>query len=696
MLRKEEIRTKILEKVEEKFFANGFKNVNLDEIAKELGISKRTIYEHFASKTELIEQMLIDKHNRFNKSMDDKFQKILNDKDLWISDEFRIIWKNIADHSSYFTPIVVEDIKRYANNVFTKCPHFGQDHENIFNKIFDIGLQRGFVKPNINRTILFRIMKNSFMNILNYETMKTLPFTAEEVIEQIYEIILTGSLTDTGRDDFFLKTEKNNWYLKIYMVYLMKHNSIKISMISLLFLLIFGINPNKMMAKKLSLDEAIEIAVKNNQQTKMAQMEVEKARFAVKEAYGYALPTVNFSASFASFLEKSKMAFPDFGALIGNATYGVLLEAGKIDSSEAKFRPVTSTLQSFAQTNNYEAKFELQQILFNSAVFQGIGASGTYLKTAQAGLKSQVAKTVLDVKKTYYGVLLAQEMVKLVDASLANFENNVRNVEAFYKEGLVSEYQLLQAQVAMENFRPRVLMARNGYKNAIEGLKLILGAGQEEEIEVEGELVKQDLSQTDKNRLINIAVNENLDLKTLKLKRDVDEAFIELDRSEYWPTLALFGNYSFNGSADDLNFMNYRSGMVGLAFTINLFNGQRTDNKVQQAKINVYKTDEQIIQTKHFIEMSVKSKMLDIERTLNLITANEKNVELAQRAFKIAEIKIKEGTGTQLDILNSEMALREAQVNRLNSIYEYIIAKTELENLTGELNEEYLKLIENK
>ncbi len=478
------------------------------------------------------------------------------------------------------------------------------------------------------------------------------------------------------------------------MVYLMKHYSIKLGLLSLSLMWLIGFGEANSQVKKITLDEAIEIAIKNNQQTKIAKMEVDKANFAVKEAYGYALPTVNFTASFATFIEKSKMAFPDFGALIGNATYGVLLEAGKIDSSEAKFKPVTSTLQSFAQTNNYDAKFEVQQILFNSAVFQGIGASATYLKTAQAGLKSQVSKTVLDVKKTFYGVLLAKEMVDLTSSSMTNFENNVKNVEAYYKEGIVSEYQLLQAQVAMENFRPRVMMAKNAYKNAIEGLKLILGAGQESEIEIDGKLSKEDLSQLNKDMLVSTALEGNLDLKTLKLKRDVDEAFIELDRSEYWPTLVLFGNYAFSGSADDFNFMNYRSGMVGLSFSINLFNGQRTDNKVQQSKINVYKTEEQIVQAKHFVEMSVKNQLLEIERTLNLITANEKNVELAQRAFKIAEIKIKEGTGTQLDILNSELALREAQVNRLNSVYEYMLAKVELENLTGVLNENYIKYIE--
>ena len=207
MISKEEIREKILEKVEEKFFANGFKNINLDDIAKELGISKRTIYEQFGSKTDLIEQMLIEKHSRFMQSIDEKLQKIIENKDIWISDEFRSIWKIIANHSSSFSPTVVEDIKRYASHIYTKCPHFGDDQDRIFDKIFDIGVERGFVKPNINRTILFKIMRNSFLNILNFETMKTLPFTAEEVIEQIYEIILTGSLTEGGVHDFYLKTE---------------------------------------------------------------------------------------------------------------------------------------------------------------------------------------------------------------------------------------------------------------------------------------------------------------------------------------------------------------------------------------------------------------------------------------------------------------------------------------------------------
>ncbi len=210
MISKEEIKNKIIESAEEKFFANGLKKVRLDEIPKQLGIRKRTIYELFTSKTDLIEQMLIEKHIRFHQFIESKLQKIIENEDMWISDEFRDIWKYVADHTSHFTPLIIDDIKRYVNVIFIKCPHLGEDHEEIFNRIYEIGLKKGFIKAHINRKILFNIMRNSFLNILNYETMKTLPYTAEEVIEQIYEIILTGGLTNSGREDYFSKTETNN------------------------------------------------------------------------------------------------------------------------------------------------------------------------------------------------------------------------------------------------------------------------------------------------------------------------------------------------------------------------------------------------------------------------------------------------------------------------------------------------------
>src|SRR5690606_31168872 len=103
--------------------------------------------------------------------------------------------------------------------------------------------------------------------------------------------------------------------------------------------------------------------------------------------------------------------------------------------------------------------------------------------------------------------------------------------------------------------------------------------------------------------------------------RRVNKAYVEVGRSEYWPSLVAFGNYSFNGSSDNLNFNNYRSAIVGLSFSINLFNGMRTTNKVQQSIIDVEKTDYQIMQLRQAISIQVKSKINDLARIKSNIEA---------------------------------------------------------------------------
>ena len=121
-----------------------------------------------------------------------------------------------------------------------------------------------------------------------------------------------------------------------------------------------------------TLDTAIKTALKNNSDVKIAEMNVRKASAAVHEAFGYALPSLDLSAGFTHFLEKPKTPFPDFAALLGNATYSILFDERVIPRDDNKFKPVGYSLQSFALANNYETNLQLTQILFSSAVFRGI------------------------------------------------------------------------------------------------------------------------------------------------------------------------------------------------------------------------------------------------------------------------------------------------------------------------------------
>ena len=167
-----------------------------------------------------------------------------------------------------------------------------------------------------------------------------------------------------------------------------------------------------------------------------------------------------------------------------------------------------------------------------------------------------------------------------------------------------------------------------------------------------------------------------------------------MDLSEYWPSVVAFGNLNYAGSSDDFNFQTYREAMVGVQLSINLYNGGQTSNRVQKSTINFQQTEEQLYQLKNYITMQVKSKILDIKRVQSQLESQERTVNLAQKAYTLSTVRYKEGTGTQLEIQNSEMELRLAKQTYLQSVYDYIIAKSQLDELLGNVEVKYLNFIE--
>ena len=463
---------------------------------------------------------------------------------------------------------------------------------------------------------------------------------------------------------------------------------IKLSLTIFILTFLFNINSSAQ-ERILTIDEAVNIALKKNRDISIAVLNVQKAGAAVDEAFGYALPSLDFSGSFSHFLKKPKMLFPDFEALLTNASYSILFDENVIPRDDNKFRPMNNVLQSFAQSNNFSTDVTLTQTLFSSTVFRGIGASQIYYDLAKADLNSTVSKTVLSVQKTFYGVLLSSEVFEITKQSFENALDNLDDVKALYKQGLVSEFDMLQAEVQVENIRPVLLQMENNLKTAKDGLKMLLGIEQSESIEVQGDFSYEPFYFSEESDLINEALTQNFEIKTLDLKKQVDEAFVDLDVSEYWPTLAAFGQYSYAGSSDNWDFNTYSSATVGLSLSINLWQGNRTKNAVQQSTIVYKQTEEQLNQLKDYTILNVKSKLMELKRVESVLDAQKRTVQVAQRAYEIATIRYKEGAGSQIEIQNSDLALKQARLNEIQTTYSYIVTKFELEQILGRTSSDY-------
>ncbi len=461
----------------------------------------------------------------------------------------------------------------------------------------------------------------------------------------------------------------------------------------ILFSFILSFVPYFGQEAQVALDDAIKMAIENNRGIEIAKMDVDKSHAAVSEAFGYALPSVDVSAGFTHFLQKPKVPFPDFEAMLNNSTYGVLFDENLIPYDQSKFMPMDFKLQSFALSNNYQAKAQVTQILFNSAVFRGIGASRIYLDLAKENLKRTIAKTVLDVKKAFYGVLLTRDLHQIAQTRFTNANDHLQNIKAMREQGLVSEFAELSASVQVENIRPILVQLENTNIDVTNGLKILLNIDQKKEVEIVGKMDYEIEDLPTEAELINEAKKSNLALNTLKIKNQLDDEFAAINRSGYWPTIAAFGNYTYAGSGEKWDFQNYSSSTIGLSFSINLFQGGRTKYKVEQNVIVSKQTTEQIRSLTDATEMQVKSKLNDLIRVKKLIEAMTKNVSLADRAYKIADSRYKEGEGSQLEVKDADVMLANARINYTNAVHDYIVAKASLYNLVGRIDEKYYKFL---
>lgn len=419
-------------------------------------------------------------------------------------------------------------------------------------------------------------------------------------------------------------------------------------------------------AKVLTIDEAIQIALQKNQDLVSARLEVEKADAKVNEAIGTALPAFDFSGRYTRALKKPVFFLPDFSDLSSGRTVPV-----RIGSDHA-----------------VEMSLSARQVLFNAAVITGVGAARIYLNAARDMYRSKQAETVAKVRKAFYGVLLAKEVSLMMQSNLKNAEENLKNVRLMKQQGLVSEYDELRAIVGVENLKPAVIQAENNYALAVDGLRMAMGVGPSEEYIIQGMLEFTAVDQGILASAMETVLEKNSSLNALRHQVDVNKAIVNIERSNYLPTLAAFGNYQYQVAKNDLRISTrdfIGSSVVGLQLSINLFQGLQTNARVDQAKVDVRKAEEQLTSVENSLRTAVHSVLLQLEQSRKRVEAQEKTVEQAERGYKIATTRFTSGSGTQLEVNDAQLALTQAKVNRMQAIYDYLVASADLDQLIGRL-----------
>lgn len=413
--------------------------------------------------------------------------------------------------------------------------------------------------------------------------------------------------------------------------------------------------------RTVTMQEAVEIAVEQNRNVEAARVDISKADRQVDEALGNALPTVDFNARYTRNLQSPVFFFPGEDGIVQPIKVG--------------------------SDNALSADISLQQIVFNSAVFTGVGTAEVYAKISRQGLRAAASEVVWGTRQVYLGTLLSREVLLVNEATLINAEQNFENVRKLYEAGLRAEFDKIRADVAVANLKPTIVAGRNVYENALDRLAVALGFEPEQtELRVTGSFLDPaaappvgSYAELEATMLAN-----NPQLELLRLTADVNREIVEINRSDYLPTVALFGTYKYEAQADNFGDLDFQpTAFLGLNLSLNLYNGGRTDAKVEQSRLDFDRTRFELAELEANLKSRLEAALRRLGAATEQVAASDRTIEQAERAYDIATAAYRAGTATQLDVNDADLALAQSRLNRLNALHEYNVARAEIDYLVG-------------
>ncbi len=336
--------------------------------------------------------------------------------------------------------------------------------------------------------------------------------------------------------------------------------------------------------------------------------------------------------------------------------------------------------------NNHGYSAEISQLLFaGGGVSNAIGASRKNLKAEREGKKELENNIVYGVKQAFYNILLAKEFVRIRKETLNLAKENLFITQKRYKKGESSHYDLLRSKVEVSNIKVQLIKANNLLKVSHNFLKILLGIDYSEKIEINGKF-NYVFKNIDSGELIRLALNKRPVLKEISLRENAAQMMVKSAFSGYLPQ----AYFSFTDYANQKEMFTSGRGkyddywIAAVVLKIPIFNGFLTGAKVKEAKATAGKVG--ILKKKlvNAVKIEVENSVLNLMAAQDTVESQSENVDRAREAYRIIQQKYSLGEAAQLDLLDAQLALSITQINYAQSLCDFTVAESKLEQAVGE------------
>ena len=405
----------------------------------------------------------------------------------------------------------------------------------------------------------------------------------------------------------------------------------------------------------LTLDDALKIALSESPTVQIADQTIEAKKYAKKGTYAALWPEISASASYQRYIEK-----PSFHIM------GQTVKMGT--------------------TNTMAGGFSAAMPFINAQLWKSLKLSGMDVELAVEQARSSRIDMIEQVSKAFYQVLLAKDSYEVYKRVYDNAAENHKIVEKRYSVGQVSEYDFIRSQVNVANAEPNVFNAENTIAQALWQLKALLGMDLDMLIDCAGTLADYEAQMSaqidSQNSLVNNSTLKQLDIQERMLTQN-----LKIQRAANLPTLAGSINYQWTAMDETMKISNFNwMGSSTAAFSLNvpIFSGGKRRAAINQAKIDLAKMQLQREDAERQLRMAAMSYYSSMQTNLKQYHAASQTISQAKRGYDIAVKRYEVGSGTLVEIDNSQLAYTQAELSRSNAIYNYLINKVSLDKLSGD------------
>lgn len=412
-------------------------------------------------------------------------------------------------------------------------------------------------------------------------------------------------------------------------------------------------------AVRLSRQECVRIALDSNPVIRVADMEIERMDYSRKETVAALFPTLDFSLSYQRSIELQTMKM-NFGG--------------------------TSQSIKMGTDNAWNMGFSLALPVIAPALWKSIDLSETQILLNRESARASRIDMANAVNKAYYALLMARASKKVLQQNYDNAKFNADLYEKKFKVGTASEYDVLRSSVQVKNVEPELLAADIAVKQAALQLKVLMGMDFAVEIEPATELEDYQRDMYGYDTAATLSLADNPSMRSLALNTRLLDQTVSMKKRAFIPTVAATFNLAWSSLSNGNMFKNIDLNpysTVGIAVSVPIFSGGSRYWGVRQAKVQLAEMSLERENLERNLRMQVDLAVDNINMEAEQIATSAKGVEQAAKARQIMQKSFEIGSGTYLDLRDSELAETSARLVYLQAIYNYLVSTSELDALLG-------------